>query len=93
MQIQLLIKKIDALTITPQQLIDDVVHNTQVATIDDSELEAIIQKVLSENQKAVTDYKSGKESVIMFLLGQVMRALGKKVDAQSVKNALIKSLN
>ena len=86
-------KKIDALTITPQQLIDDVVHNTQIATIDDSELEAIIQKVLSENQKAVTDYKSGKESVIMFLLGQVMRALGKKVDAQSVKNALIKSLN
>jgi aspartyl-tRNA(Asn)/glutamyl-tRNA(Gln) amidotransferase subunit B len=39
---------------------------------DESEIELIIEQVVSENGKAVNDYKSGKESSFQFLIGQVM---------------------
>lgn len=60
--------------------------------ISEEELSPIIEKVLNENPKAVADYKSGKESVIMFLVGQCMRAIGRKVDAGVVKEQLLKLL-
>ncbi len=40
---------------------------------DEAELIKIIEKVISENQKSVEDYKKGKEAALMFLVGQVMR--------------------
>ena len=43
--------------------------------MDEKELEAIVKRVLAANPKAVSDYKSGKTQVIMFLVGQVMREL------------------
>ena len=46
----------------------------------------------AENEKAVTEYKAGKENVIMFLLGATMRKLAVKADAQAVKAALEKTL-
>ena len=52
------------------------------------ELEKTIQSVLSENKNIVDDYKSGKESVLMYLMGQTMRQLGKKVDARIVLSTL-----
>jgi Asp-tRNA(Asn)/Glu-tRNA(Gln) amidotransferase B subunit len=48
--------------------------------------------VVQENEKAVADYKSGKESVIMFLVGMTMKKLDKKADAQLVKEALVKQI-
>jgi aspartyl-tRNA(Asn)/glutamyl-tRNA(Gln) amidotransferase subunit B len=40
---------------------------------DRGELEAIVDSVLSENPKAVEDYRTGKTSALQFLVGQVMR--------------------
>jgi len=40
---------------------------------DRGELEAIVESVLSENPKAVEDYRAGKTSALQFLVGQVMR--------------------
>jgi aspartyl-tRNA(Asn)/glutamyl-tRNA(Gln) amidotransferase subunit B len=77
-------KKIDIDQIVPAALIKQIVEETKVESVDEGELNTIILEVLSEQEKAVLDFKNGKESVIMFLLGQVMRKLGKKVDTQSV---------
>ncbi len=40
---------------------------------DDSEIEKIVKKVISENPDPVSDYKSGKEAALQFLLGQIMK--------------------
>jgi aspartyl-tRNA(Asn)/glutamyl-tRNA(Gln) amidotransferase subunit B len=60
--------------------------------IDEDELKKVVTQVLTENGKAVEDYKKGKQASIMFLLGQVMRKIGKKVDATIVKKAIEKDL-
>ncbi|HRN96194.1 MAG TPA: Asp-tRNA(Asn)/Glu-tRNA(Gln) amidotransferase subunit GatB [Candidatus Levybacteria bacterium] len=77
-------KKIDITQVLPASLVKQIVEENKVESIDESELNTLISEVLKEHEKAVQDFKSGKESVIMFLLGQVMRKLGKKVDTQLV---------
>ncbi len=59
---------------------------------DNSLLATVIAQVLETNQKAVDEYRGGKETVIMFLVGQVMRAMQGKADANTVKSALEKTL-
>ncbi len=82
-------KKPDINTALPATLVKQIISLTQVATIDEEKLEQVIKDILEKNQKAVDDYKSGKEAVIMFLVGQVMRQIGKKIDAQMVKEKII----
>jgi aspartyl-tRNA(Asn)/glutamyl-tRNA(Gln) amidotransferase subunit B len=77
-------KKIDIEKIESATLIKQILEENKVETLDESELMEIINSVFAEQEKAVQDYKNGKESVIMFILGQVMRKLGKKVDTQAV---------
>jgi len=86
-------KKIDHSSISVEKLLDEIAENSKIETIDDSDLQKIIDQVVSENQKAVTDYKSGKESVIMFLVGQCMRHIGRKVDANYIKGKLLERLS
>ncbi|MDI6882882.1 MAG: Asp-tRNA(Asn)/Glu-tRNA(Gln) amidotransferase subunit GatB [Patescibacteria group bacterium] len=39
---------------------------------DERELESIVKKVITKEQKAVRDYKKGKEGALQFLVGKVM---------------------
>lgn len=57
---------------------------------DSSQIEKIVKKVISENKKAVDDYKSGEEKAINFLIGQVMRLSNKRADFQTAKKLLEK---
>ncbi|MBT3282634.1 Asp-tRNA(Asn)/Glu-tRNA(Gln) amidotransferase subunit GatB [bacterium] len=41
---------------------------------DEGELKQIIEKIIEENEKVVTEYKNGKEAGLQFLIGQGMRA-------------------
>ena len=41
--------------------------------IDSSELETLAQQVLDENPKIVEQFKGGKESIIGFFVGQLMK--------------------
>ncbi|MCM8786222.1 MAG: Asp-tRNA(Asn)/Glu-tRNA(Gln) amidotransferase subunit GatB [Candidatus Omnitrophica bacterium] len=60
---------------------------------DESLIEKIAQQVIQENQKAVEDWKKGKEKTIMFLVGQVMRKTGGKANPDIAKKTLIEHLN
>lgn len=62
--------------------------STKTASIDDSVLTEAITTVLNENPDAVEKYRDGKVQIIGFLMGQVQRALGQKIDAQQLKTAL-----
>jgi aspartyl-tRNA(Asn)/glutamyl-tRNA(Gln) amidotransferase subunit B len=86
-------KKIDHSTTPVEKLLDQIAQNSKIETLDESELEKIIDQVISENPKAVIDYKSGKESVIMFLVGSSMRLIGRKVDANYIKGKLLERLS
>ncbi len=85
-------KKINISQITPTSLISQIASSKQIATIDEKELTKLIEDVIKEQPKAVTDYKNGKEASLMFLLGQVMKKLGKKVDTSIIKDSLQKKL-
>lgn len=78
--------------ILPADLIKVISQTSQISTVDESKLSEVIEKVLKENPKAVDDYKNGKENVIMFLVGQVMRQFPKKIDAGKVKASLLAKL-
>ena len=85
-------KKVDTEEILPAHLIKTIVENKKTATLDEGVLDNLLASVLSENPKAVEDYKSGKINVIMFLVGQVMRRLTEKVDAPMIKERLEQKL-
>ena len=85
-------KKINTRQITPAQLLQTIHSSTQTVQIDKDKIAKVIQKVLKENPKAVEDFKKGKQASLMFLLGQVMRQMDKKVDATTVRGAIEKSL-
>lgn len=60
---------------------------------DEAEIETIIQKVISENQKAISDFKSGKENALQFLVGQVMAQSRGKVKPEIAREILKKLLS
>lgn len=60
---------------------------------DESELERIIETVVGENAKSVSDYKNGKENAMMFLVGQVMRYTKGKANPGVVNKMLKEKLN
>ncbi len=56
-------------------------------------LDSIVDEVINNNPKAVNDYKSGKQSTIGFLVGQVMQKTKGSADPNKAKDILIQKLN
>ena len=59
---------------------------------DEHGLQKAITNVIRANTRAVDEYKNGKESVIMFLVGMVMREMKGSADATLVKKTLEEKL-
>jgi len=85
-------KKVAISKVTPEELVKLISQKQQTVQIDEKELDKIIDEILSDNQKAVNDYKAGKTQVLMFLLGMVMRGLAGKGDAALIRKLLEKRL-
>jgi aspartyl-tRNA(Asn)/glutamyl-tRNA(Gln) amidotransferase subunit B len=60
---------------------------------DEDVLEQAIESVLNENPTEVERYLAGEEKVARFLMGQVMRAMRGKADAQIVQRLLTDALS
>lgn len=84
-------KSID-LSLEPRALVSLASTYYKKTNIDETKLNEIVNNVIIENPKAVSDYKNGKETVIMFLVGQVMRQFKEKVDAEKIKAVLTAKL-
>ncbi len=74
--------------VLPAQLVERIIKVTHVATVSNDELEQIVKQVIADNQKAVEDYKKGKEQALMFLVGQVIRAGKGRMSPEQAKNLL-----
>ena len=85
-------KQVDIQITSPEELLQQIQTTTTVVRIDENELEAVIQKVIAANQKAVKDYRSGKTGVLMFLMGMVMKELKGKGNPQMINELLRKKL-
>jgi len=59
---------------------------------DPKELEVIICKILADNKDKVDQYKSGKDKLFGFFVGQVMKVSGGKANPQLVNEILKKKL-
>ena len=60
---------------------------------DPKELEKLINKVISENPDEVNEYKSGKDKLFGFFVGQVMKISAGKANPQLVNEILKKKLH
>ena len=74
---------------TPQQIVQEK-GLTQVS--DEGVLEKIIEEVLGRNLTQVGQFKEGKQQVLGFLVGQVMKASGGKANPGKVNELLKKRL-
>ena len=59
---------------------------------DPKELEKIIDKILEDNKDKVEQYKSGKDKLFGFFVGQVMKLSSGKANPQLVNEILKKKL-
>lgn len=72
----------------------DIVEASGLATIGgDDELTVIVRKVISDNAKAVADYRAGKEAAIKSLIGGVMRETRGRANPQAVQDILQRELS
>ena len=60
---------------------------------DTGEIEAMIQKVLADNADKVAEYRSGKDKLFGFFVGQMMKATGGKANPAVVNELLKKALS
>ena len=73
----------------PQKIIEEKGLKQQS---DPKKLEKIIDKVIKDNKDKVKEYKSGKEKLFGFFVGQVMKVSGGKANPQLVNEILKKNL-
>ena len=60
---------------------------------DDGSLTPFVDQVLAANPEKVADYKGGREALMGFFVGQVMRASKGKANAERVKELLVEKLS
>ena len=80
-------KRVDFATTPPEKIIETM-QKEKPEEIDQKELAKILDQVIINNEKAVSDLKSGKQEALMFLIGQVLKTAGKKIDTQLIKERL-----
>lgn len=69
---------------------DSIIEAKGLKQVTDSgAIEAIVDEIITNNPKQVEEYRSGKEKVFGFFVGQVMRAMKGKANPAQV-NALLK---
>lgn len=86
-------KKPDVTSVLPAQIIEEIKGKKAGVIGDLEELGKIAREVIKESPNLVETYKKGKTTVIMAMVGLVMRKTAGKADAVKVKEILEKLLN
>jgi aspartyl-tRNA(Asn)/glutamyl-tRNA(Gln) amidotransferase subunit B len=82
----LLINKAEAREMSVEDLLEQLSQKAEV--LPREELLEITNQVILQNESAVSNYKSGKENALMFLVGQVMSITKGKASAEQAKSLL-----
>ncbi|UCD14801.1 MAG: Asp-tRNA(Asn)/Glu-tRNA(Gln) amidotransferase subunit GatB [Candidatus Omnitrophota bacterium] len=82
-------KRVLCAVIATDEDIDKVIEDQGLHQVSDQEqLSGIVEEVISSNPKPVNDYLEGKQSAIMFLVGQVMKKTKGKANPKVVREIL-----
>lgn len=71
--------------VDPEKYVEE---NNLAQVTDLSALRPIIEQVIAENEKSVSEYKAGKTQAMGYIMGRAMRALKGKAPAQEVQKIL-----
>ena len=75
--------------ITPQEIVKK--YGMEVIE-DDNLIDALVSEVISENQKAIEDYKNGRTNMLDYMVGQVMKKSKGKANPVVAKEKLLKNI-
>ena len=75
----------------PETIVEE--RGIQPPISDEGELERIIEEVIANNNKAVSDYRSGKVNALQSLIGQVMKQTRGQARPDAVRSLLMKKLD
>jgi Asp-tRNA(Asn)/Glu-tRNA(Gln) amidotransferase B subunit len=64
----------------------------QTSISDSDELDPVIDRILSENESQVEAYRGGKDGLLGFFVGQVMKETGGKANPKVVSDRLREKL-
>lgn len=88
---KLLLNNKDLRTLNPQQF-QKVFDDSQDNIVDEEQLKSLVNEVLEQNPNEVEKYLSGKDSLIKFFIGQVMKQTKGKADPQITEEIIKKQL-
>jgi aspartyl-tRNA(Asn)/glutamyl-tRNA(Gln) amidotransferase subunit B len=80
-------------TLSPDKFVALISAANTVEAVSDDVIDHAVLSVLTANPKAVTDFRSGKEQVKMFLFGMVLKELKGKGDKGKVMELLLNALH
>ena len=73
--------------------VDEIIQGEGLEQVtDDKEIESMIDKVINSNPEQLEQYRSGKDSLFGFFVGQVMKASQGKANPKQVNDILRKKL-
>ncbi len=73
----------------PKEFVKKYLDAKSNVVSDSTEIEKWVEEIISQNEKSVADYKSGKNpNAIQFLIGQVMKVSKGKADVNAVRSIL-----
>ncbi|MBU1127252.1 Asp-tRNA(Asn)/Glu-tRNA(Gln) amidotransferase subunit GatB [Patescibacteria group bacterium] len=77
-----IINKKHPVNVSIEEFLEKTAEEQKASSLSEAELAKIIKKVLAGNKKAVSDYKKGKENVIGFLVGQIAKKTGERINPE-----------
>lgn len=85
--------RLQEISTSPKMVVSKLKEQASTKITSEEELLPIIEKVISQNQKSVDDFKSGNENALNALLGQVMKQTQGKADPLITRTLLQSKLS
>jgi aspartyl-tRNA(Asn)/glutamyl-tRNA(Gln) amidotransferase subunit B len=76
-----------------EQDVDQIIEIQGLKQVTDSgAIESLVDKIIADNPQQVADYRSGKDKLFGFFVGQAMKVSGGKINPQQLNDLLKKKL-
>lgn len=85
-------KRLNYLSLTPVQFIYELKKEKEKEYLSQNELATLVDEVIRENTKAVDDYKKGKTQALGFLIGQLQKKSGGRINPKQTKDLLLEKI-
>ena len=80
--------------LTSSNTVDEIIQMEGLNSVqDDTKIEEIIRKIMQRHPQQVADFQAGKEKLLGFFVGQVMKEMKGQADATQVNRLVIQCLS